>query len=208
RGLQMIDEWYQFPAFYFSNPATIYGPDDEIPCPSSSSALDFELEVAAVLVKDGRDLAEGDVENHLLGYTIMNDWSARDLQRREMAVGLGPAKGKDFATSLGPWIVTPDELANRGAAGRYDAVMEARVNGRLYSRGNWQDIHWSFCELIAYASRDSLVRAGDVVGSGTVGTGCILELDPEMHGWLSSGDNVELSIAGIGTLRNRVGSVI
>jgi 2-keto-4-pentenoate hydratase/2-oxohepta-3-ene-1,7-dioic acid hydratase in catechol pathway len=205
RNLPMIDEWYQSPVFYFSNPATVYGPDDDIPYPTATNVLDFELEVAAVVSTDGRDLAAGDVDAHLLGYTIMNDWSARDLQRREMVVGLGPAKGKDFATSLGPWIVTPDELSSRGTAGRYDASMTARVNGRLYSEGNWRDMHWSFHELIAYASRDSLVRAGDVIGSGTVGSGCILELGPEIHGWLRAGDIVELSIDGIGMLRNRVG---
>ena len=181
------DEWYEIPVFYFSNPAAIYGAEDEIPYPDGTRELDYELEVAVVIGADGG----------VGGFTIMNDWSARDLQRQEMRVGLGPAKGKDFATSLGPVVVTPDEL------GDLRLEMVARVNGEERSRGNLAEMHWSWEELRAHASRNTRLLPGDVIGSGTVGTGCILE-----HGdgrWLQPGDEVELEVEGIGVLRNRVG---
>jgi fumarylacetoacetate (FAA) hydrolase len=187
RGLEVAPEWYRIPVFYFSNPAAIYGPDEEIPYPADTRALDYELEAAAVVGGDGR----------IAGFTVMNDWSARDLQKMEMAVGLGPAKGKDFATSLGPVLVTPDEL------GELRLEMVARVNGEERSRGNLGDMHWSWEELVAHAGRNTRLLRGDVLGSGTVGTGCILE-----HGdgrWLRPGDVVELEVEGIGVLRNRVG---
>jgi len=186
RGLEVPPDWYGQPVFYFSNPAAIYGPEDEIPFPPASSAWDYELEAAAVVGADGR----------IAGYTILNDWSARDLQRAEMTVGLGPAKGKDFATSLGPVLVTPDEL------GDLRLEMTARVNGEERSRGNLGSIHWTFEELAAHAAENTRLVPGDVLGSGTVGTGCILE-----HGdgrWLGPGDEVELEIEAIGVLRNRV----
>ena len=186
RGLDVPAEWYEQPVFYFSNPAAIYGPDDEIPYPDGSAELDYELEVAAVVGADGR----------IGGFTVMNDWSARDLQRREMRVGLGPAKGKDFATSLGPIVVTPDEFD--GSTG----VMVARVNGEERSRGDLADMHFSWDEIVAQAARNTRLVPGDVLGSGTVGTGCILE-----HGdgrWLRPGDVVELEVEGIGILRNAI----
>jgi fumarylacetoacetate (FAA) hydrolase len=189
RGLEMAPEWYQLPVFYFSNPAAVSGPEDAIAFPQESSAWDYELEAAAIVGADGR----------IAGFTVMNDWSARDLQKMEMAVGLGPAKGKDFATSLGPVLVTPDEL------GDLRLEMLARVNGEERSRGNMGDIHWPWGELAAHAARNTRLVAGDVLGSGTVGTGCILE-----HGdgrWLQPGDVVELEIEGIGVLRNTVGTV-
>jgi fumarylacetoacetate (FAA) hydrolase len=173
--------------FYFSNPAAIYGPDDEIPFPADSNELDYELEVAAVI----------GAEDVIGGFTIMNDWSARDLQRKEMKVGLGPAKGKDFATSLGPVVVTPDEL------GDLRLEMVARVNGEERSRGNMGDIYHSWQAIIERAAANTQLVPGDVIGSGTVGTGCILE-----HGdgrWLQPGDVVELEVEGIGVLRNVVG---
>jgi fumarylacetoacetate (FAA) hydrolase len=176
-------EWYEIPAFYFSNPAAIYGPDDEIPYPEGTEKLDYELEAAAVIGADGQ----------IAGFTVMNDWSARDLQRKEMAVGLGPAKGKDFATSLGPVIVTPDELGD---------VMVARVNGEERSRGSLADMHWSWEQIVEHAARNTELRPGDVIGSGTVGTGCILEHGDER--WLERGDEVELEVEGIGILRNRI----
>jgi fumarylacetoacetate (FAA) hydrolase len=181
------DEWYELPVFYFSNPAAIYGPDDEIPFPLGSDELDYELEVAAVIGTDGA----------IGGFTIMNDWSARDLQRKEMKVGLGPAKGKDFATSLGPVVVTTDEL------GDLRLEMVARVNGEERSRGNMGDMYHSWQAIIERAAANTQLVPGDVIGSGTVGTGCILE-----HGegrWLQPGDVVELEVEGIGTLRNVVG---
>ena len=188
RGLEVPSEWYAIPVFYFSNPAAIFGPDDEIPYPDGSEELDYELEVAGVIGAEGR----------IGGFTVMNDWSARDLQRVEMKVGLGPAKGKDFATSLGPVVVTPDEFDGTGA------TMVARVNGEERSRGSLADMHHSWDALVAHAARNTHLVAGDVLGSGTVGTGCILE-----HGdgrWLQPGDVVELEVEGIGVLRNRVGA--
>jgi fumarylacetoacetate (FAA) hydrolase len=181
------DEWYELPVFYFSNPAAIYGPDDEVPYPGGSNELDYELEVAAVVGANGA----------IGGFTIMNDWSARDLQRKEMAVRLGPAKGKDFATSLGPVVVTPDEL------GDLRLEMVARVNGEERSRGNLGDMYHSWETIVARAAANTELIPGDVIGSGTVGTGCILE-----HGdgrWLQPGDVVELEVEGIGVLRNTVG---
>jgi fumarylacetoacetate (FAA) hydrolase len=179
--------WYEIPAFYFSNPAAVFGPDDMIPYPHETEQLDYELELAAVIGADGA----------IGGFTIMNDWSARDLQLREMAVGLGPAKGKDFATSLGPILVTVDELD--GSAGE----MVARVNGEERSRGNAADMYHSWEAIVAHASRNTRLRAGDVLGSGTVGTGCILEAGDGR--WLQPGDVVELEVEGIGVLRNTVG---
>jgi fumarylacetoacetate (FAA) hydrolase len=183
-------EWYEQPVFYFSNPAAIYGPEDEIPYPEGSQELDYELEVAAVI----GNAADAGV---IGGFTIMNDWSARDLQRQEMKVGLGPAKGKDFATSLGPVVVTPDEL------GDLRLEMVARVNGEERSRGNLGDMYHSWESIVARASANTRLLPGDVLGSGTVGTGCILE-----HGdnrWLQPGDVVELEVEGIGVLRNVIG---
>jgi fumarylacetoacetate (FAA) hydrolase len=186
RGLEMAPEWYQIPVFYFSNPAAVSGPEDEVSFPPESTAWDYELEAAAIVGGDGR----------IAGFTVLNDWSARDLQKMEMAVGLGPAKGKDFATTLGPVLVRPDEL------GDLRLEMVARVNGEERSRGNLGELHWSWDDLVAHAGRNTRLLPGDVLGSGTVGTGCILE-----HGdgrWLRPGDVVELEIEGIGVLRNTV----
>jgi fumarylacetoacetate (FAA) hydrolase len=185
RGLEVPPEWYEAPVFYFSNPAAIYGPDDAIPYPDGTDELDYELEVAAVIGADGE----------IGGFTIMNDWSARDLQRREMRVGLGPAKGKDFATSLGPLLVTADELGDE---------MVARVNGEERSRGRLSDMHFSWEQIRSQAARNTVLRPGDVLGSGTVGTGCILELGDGR--WLQPGDVVELEVEGIGVLRNTIGA--
>ena len=188
RGLDVPPEWYERPVFYFSNPCAIYGPDSEVPYPDGTSELDYELEVAAIVG------AEGQVG----GFTIMNDWSARDLQRQEMKVGLGPAKGKDFATSLGPIVVTPDEFDGGSA------TMVARVNGEERSRGELGDMHWGWDRIFAEAARNTRLTAGDIIGSGTVGTGSIFE-----HGdrrWLQPGDVVELEVEGLGVLRNVVGA--
>ena len=186
RGSQVPKEWYEIPVFYFSNPAAIYGPEQDVPYPDGTAELDYELEVAAVIGAEGR----------IGGFTVMNDWSARDLQRAEMRVGLGPAKGKDFATSLGPIVVTPDEFDGS------EAEMIARVNGEERSRGNLRDLFHPWDAIVAQAARNTVLRPGDVLGSGTVGTGCILE-----HGdgrWLQRGDVVELEVEGIGVLRNTV----
>ena len=186
RGSQVPREWYEFPVFYFTNPAAVYGPGDDIPYPEGTQELDYELELAAVIGAGQR----------IAGFTVLNDWSARDIQRKEMRVGLGPAKAKDFATSMGPVLVTPDEFD--GTAAR----MTATVNGELRSLGNLADIHYSWQEILAHAARNTRLHPGDVIGSGTVGTGCILEHDDGR--WLTLGDVVELEIEGIGPLRNRV----
>jgi fumarylacetoacetate (FAA) hydrolase len=206
RGLDMVPQWYEIPVFYFSNPAGVIGPDAAVSAPQGSKALDYELELACIIGKEGRDIPPTDeAMNYVAGFTIMNDWSARDLQRAEMAVGLGPSKSKDFATSLGPAVVIFDELRDCYKDGKLHLDMKATVNGRLLSHGNAGTMHWTWPQLIAHASRDTWLRPGDVLGSGTVGTGCILELTPEaVGGWLKSGDVVELTIERLGTLRNYV----
>jgi 2-keto-4-pentenoate hydratase/2-oxohepta-3-ene-1,7-dioic acid hydratase in catechol pathway len=182
------EAWYEAPRFYFSNPAAVYRDGDSVPKPEGTEALDYELELACVI---GVDLG-------IEGFTIMNDWSARDLQAREMQVGLGPAKGKDFATSLGPVLVSVDELPS-------DLSMRAiaRVNGEVRTDSSTGGMHFSWDELLAAAARNTPgLIPGDVIGSGTVGRGCILE-----HGdgrWLQAGDVVELEIEGIGVLRNQI----
>ncbi len=207
RGAQIPSEWYQFPVFYFSNPNAIFGPGEVIPYPAYTQALDYELEVACIIGKPGIDIDAEESENYIFGYTILNDWSARDVQKLEMRVGLGPAKGKDFASSLGPWIVTPEELTHHeaGRPGVYDLQMTAKVNGEELSRGNWREIHYSFGEMIARASQDVYLLPGEVIGSGTVGTGCLLELTKGQGPWLKVGDVIELEIEGLGKLANRVG---
>ncbi len=208
RGSEVPAEWYKFPIFYFTNPNNIFGPEDEIPYPSYTQEMDYELEIAAIIGKPGRDLRPEEVPQHIFGYTVVNDWSARDIQREEMRVKLGPAKGKDFASALGPCIVTPDELADRavGRPGVYDLMMRACVNGEERSRGNFKDIYWSFGDILARASESVTLLPGDVIGSGTVGTGCLLELTKAKGPWLNPGDVVELEIERIGTLKNTVGT--
>lgn len=204
RGRDVPYAWYEIPVFYYGNHSAIYGPGADIPLPRTGE-LDFELELACVIGRAGRDIAEEDAEAYIAGYTIMNDWSARDIQREEMSVGMGPAKGKDFATSLGPWLVTPDELSELALGdGRFNMSMVARVNGEERSRGNFRDIYYTFAQMIARASRDTTLYPGDVIGSGTVGTGCLLELTGGAGPWLAIGDEVELEVSGLGVLRNRI----
>jgi len=207
RGQDVPENWYKFPVFYFSNPNNNYGHEDVIPYPSYTDALDFELEIAAVIGKPGRDIRPEDALNHIFGYTVFNDWSARDLQVQEMKVNFGPVKSKDFACSFGPVIVTPDGLADKavGRPGVYDLEMMARVNGVELSRGNFNDIFWTFGDIIARASQSVTLNAGDVIGSGTVGTGCLYELTKNQGPWLKHGDIVELEIERIGILRNTIG---
>lgn len=206
----VVPEWYEAPTFYFTNPHTVIGPDAAVPGPSGATRLDFELEVAAVLGRDGTDLSLAEAAEHIFGYTILNDWSARDLQQREMRVGLGPAKGKDFATSLGPWIVTADELADRhDRDGFLDLWCRASVNGVEVGRDLLSNMGWTFPTLVAYASRSSRVVAGDVLGSGTCGNGgCLAELwgrDPDQAPPpLRPGDVVTLAVDGLGRLTNTV----
>ena len=208
RGREVPENWYKFPVFYFTNPNSIFGPDEEIPYPSYTQALDYELEIAAIIGKAGVNIPPEDASRYIFGYTIFNDWSARDVQREEMKVALGPAKGKDFASSLGPVIATAEEFApeTAGKPGVHPAAMIARVNGQERSRGNFSDIYWSFGQILARASESVMLYPGDVIGSGTVGTGCLLELTKTQGPWLQPGDEVELEIEGIGVLKNRVSS--
>src|SRR2546425_552123 len=206
RGVGMIPEWYAFPVFYFSNTAALYGPDEPVPYPRLSRELDFELEIAVAIGREGRDISAEEAPGYIAGYMVMNDWSARDLQREEMKLNMGPFKGKDFATSLGPWLVTPDELADRrlgtGKDERYDLSMTGRINGDQLTQANTRDMYFTFPQLIERAAQQVRLRPGDILGSGTCGTGCILELGTERHRWLQPGDVVEMEIERLGLLRN------
>jgi 2-keto-4-pentenoate hydratase/2-oxohepta-3-ene-1,7-dioic acid hydratase in catechol pathway len=206
RNRQIPEEWYRFPVFYFSNPNSLFGHRQPVPYPSSTQALDYELEVACIIGKQGMNIPAGKAEEYIFGFTILNDWSARDIQREETKVGLGPAKGKDFASSLGPWITTLDELRDKatGRPGIYDLRMVARVNGIERSHGNMSEIYYSFGEMIERASQDVSLLPGDVIGSGTVGTGCLLELTQGQGPWLQPEDVVQLEIERLGVLENRV----
>ena len=209
RGADVPQAWYQNPVFYFSNPHSVFGPNETIPTPRYSQELDYELEIACVIGQAGRCIPVERAGIFVFGYMIFNDWSARDVQRQEMSVGLGPAKGKDFASSFGPSLVTPDEFEDRRTdrTGVFDLEMVARVNGEERSRGNWKDIHYSFAEMIERASDEVFLLPGEVMGSGTVGTGCLLELTKGRGPWLQPGDTVELEIERMGVLRNIIGPI-
>jgi 2-keto-4-pentenoate hydratase/2-oxohepta-3-ene-1,7-dioic acid hydratase in catechol pathway len=203
-GTAVPEAWYQAPVFYFTNPACLHGPDEPVAAPRTSRTLDFELEVACVVGVEAGDLDPDDPASCdvIAGFTLMNDWSARDLQMREMGAGLGPAKGKDFATSLGPWIVTPDELPFD--AGRYGCALDVLVNARRVGGGDLAGAHYTWSQVLGHASANTRLRPGDVIGSGTVGTGCLLELRA-LHGkadhpWLVPGDRVELRGGPLGSL--------
>lgn len=208
RGLDMVPEWYEFPVFYFSNPRSFRGPGTSVYAPAGSTELDFELEVACVIGHPGESISVKAANQHIAGLVLLNDWSARDLQRAEMKVGLGPAKGKDFATSFGPYFVTLDELqdvaSESGKGVRYDLPLQAAVNNRTISKGNLKDLYYTFEEMIERASRDVLLMPGEVLGSGTVGTGCILELGTEVQPWLVPGDTVRFEAGPLGVLETRV----
>lgn len=205
---EVPDAWYEAPAFYFTNPHAAIGSGTPVPIPPGCEVLDFELEVAVVIGTAGFNLSVAEAVDHIAGFTILNDWSARDLQSREMRVGLGPAKGKDTATTLSPVLVTPDELADYESDGRYDLAMEVFVNDTRIGGDTLAHMAWTFAELIAYASRGTWVRPGDVLGSGTCGSGCLAEL----WGWhgdrqpppLRIGDTVRMTVQGIGTIHNTV----
>jgi fumarylacetoacetate (FAA) hydrolase len=205
RGQPIPEPWYRLPVFYFSNVSEIRGPGEPVWAPDDSQELDYELEAAALVDTPARDLPAGRAEEAIGGYTILNDWSARDLQRDETAVRLGPAKGKDFASSLGPWLVTPDELNDARSGKGFGLAMSANVNGAETGRGSWADVHYSFGEMLARASADVTLRPGDLVGSGTVGGGCLLETREATLGrYLEPGDEVVLRIDRLGELASPV----
>jgi fumarylacetoacetate (FAA) hydrolase len=207
RGTEVAEHWYEAPAFYFSNPASILGPGEALRRPSWTQMLDFELELAAVIgVPIG---SSPDVDGpEIAGFTLMNDWSARDLQASEVTVGLGPHKAKDFGTSLGPYLVTPDELAYED--GRLRVAARAEVNGEGIAASDASDQHFSWPEIVAHAARDTRLRPGDVLGSGTLAGGCLLELGPLPAGdrpegrWIEPGDGVALEADGVGRLQTPV----
>ena len=202
RDQAVPEAWYRLPIFYFSNVSEIRGPGDPVWAPGGSKELDYELEIAALIDTPVRDLPEERGEEAIGGFMILNDWSARDLQRDETSVRLGPAKGKDFASTLGPWLVTPDEIASARKGKGYDLAANATVNGKELSSGRWSDIHYSFGQMIARASADARLVPGDVLGSGTVGTGCLLEVREEsgFGRYLEPGDEVTLKVERLGEL--------
>jgi fumarylacetoacetate (FAA) hydrolase len=205
RDMEIPEAWFRLPIFYFSNISEIRGPGDPVWAPRGSAELDYELEVAALIDTPVRDLDAARGEEAIGGYMVLNDWSARDLQREESTVRLGPAKGKDFASSIGPWLVTPDELADARTATGYDLSMTASVNGTELSRGTWSSAHFSFGQMVERASADVRLRPGDLLGSGTVGTGCLLEIREEILGrYLQPGDTVSLAIERLGELTSPV----
>jgi 2-keto-4-pentenoate hydratase/2-oxohepta-3-ene-1,7-dioic acid hydratase in catechol pathway len=191
---EVPEEWYRIPVYWKANADTVFGPDDVVPWPAYTEKLDYELELCAVIGRRGKGIDAADAAAHIAGYSIFNDWSARDIQLREMSVGIGPGLGKDFATSIGPCLVTPDELDPQ------TAPMEARVNGEIWSQGTAGQMRFTFPEVIAHLSEEQELQPGDVLGSGTVGRGCGFELDR----WLAPEDIVELEVEGIGVLRNQV----
>lgn len=219
RGVEMIKEFDQYPIFYFTNHQAIQGPGDIYCMPDHFEQLDFELEVAIVIGKEGKNIQAKDADAYIAGFTIMNDLSARKLQMEEMLLNLGPAKGKDFSTVIGPWLVTPDELKpflvapKKGHTGNnYNLSMKCWVNNQLVSEGNMADMDWTFAEIIERSSYGVTLYPGDVIGSGTVGTGCFLELNgtgklnnPQYQPqWLKEGDAVKMTIDGLGTLENTI----
>jgi 2-keto-4-pentenoate hydratase/2-oxohepta-3-ene-1,7-dioic acid hydratase in catechol pathway len=195
RGGAVPEAWDRIPVYYKGNRRSIVGPDDVVAWPSYTEKLDYECEIAAVVGRGGRDLSAAEAGQHVFGYTIMNDWSARDVQRDELACWLGPAKAKDFATTLGPWLVTPDEWSPEEPH-----AMEVLVDGSVWSSGTTTGRRWTFAEMLAWVSRDEDLYATDVLGSGTFGGGCGLDLDR----WLPDSCTVELRVEGLGALVNRV----
>ena len=220
RGVEMISEFDQFPVFYFTNHNAVFGEGNVIVETDHLNKLDFELECAIVIAKQGKNIKAKDADNYIAGYMVMNDLSARSLQMEEMKLNLGPAKGKDFATTLGPYLVTPDELEEykikTSFGNKYDLEMKAFHNSTQVSSGNLKDMNWTFAQIIERASYGVELFPGDLIGSGTVGTGCFLELngtkmlEAKQKGeeynsvWLKDGDTIELEITGLGRLKNKI----
>jgi len=217
RGAEMLAEFDQFPIFYFSNHNAMVGDRQEIKLmPDHFQRLDYELEFAIVIGKGGENILSKDADKHIAGFCILNDLSARELQMEEMKLNLGPAKGKDFANVLGPYLVTPDELESKSIntpfGKKYDLQMRCFVNGELLSEGNTKDMDWTFAEIIERASYGVELFPGDVIGSGTVGSGCLLELNGSgkvldsdyKEQWIKEGDEIEMQIEGLGKITNKL----
>lgn len=208
-GQKFDDAWYELPFFYFSITTSMLGDGDTFIKPHNSKNMDYELEVCCVIGRECKDVSVEDAEKYIAGYAIFNDWSARDLQRDEMArAPVGPAKGKDSGNSMGPYLVTPDELEDRRKNNGYDLRMTAKVNGKLYSAANWSTVYWSMAEHVSYASRNTKLVPGDILCTGTVGTGCILELSAthgsEKFPWLQPGDELTLEVERLGVMRSKI----
>jgi 2-keto-4-pentenoate hydratase/2-oxohepta-3-ene-1,7-dioic acid hydratase in catechol pathway len=205
-GHSIAEEWYQMPVFYFTNHQAIYGPDDEIQKPPTETKLDYELEMACIIGKKGKNIKAANADEYIFGYTVFNDWTARSIQGPEMKVHLGPAKGKDFANAIGPCIVTKDEMDKYVQDdGKFNVRMTSKINGQLICDGNFNTIYYTFAQMIERASENNVtLYPGDILGSGTVGWGSLIETGGEAHRFLEPGDVVEFEIEGIGVLRNKV----
>jgi 2-keto-4-pentenoate hydratase/2-oxohepta-3-ene-1,7-dioic acid hydratase in catechol pathway len=207
-GARVPDRWYEAPAFYFTNPYAVIGPHEGVPIPPGCQLFDLELEVAAIIGRAGRDVHPNDADPFIAGYTILIDWSARDLQFAEMKVPLGPVKGKDTASTLGPMLVTPDELEPWRTETAYDLAMRVEINGRLVGEDRWSSMAFSYGDMIAYASRGTQIRPGDVLGSGTCGGGCLAELwgrqGFDAHPPLGAGDEVTVTVDQLGSITTRI----
>jgi fumarylacetoacetate (FAA) hydrolase len=208
-GGARMEAWTRLPIFYFSNPLRIFGHDEQVPFPAATRQLDYECELAAIVGREGSNLLEAEADRYIAGFTIFNDWSCRDLQADESQFGLGPAKGKDAASSLGPWIVTVDELGPRYRNGTLHVGCTVRVNGVVWMEGNAWNMHHTFGAMLERAAQDSRIVPGDVIASGTVGGGSISEAVRKGYParWLQPGDVVEMEVEGIGVLRSRLGPV-
>ncbi len=205
-GHKVAPEWYEMPIFYFTNHQAIFGPGADVPRPQGETRLDYELEVGCVIGKAGQNIQAEAADAHIFGYTIFNDFTARAIQAREMRCNLGPAKGKDFANVIGPYLVTKDELAGYADGnGRFNLRMRSRINGQTICDGNFNTIHYTFGQMMARASENGVtLQPGDIIGSGTVGWGSLIETNFEAHRPLEPGDVVELEIDGLGVLRNQI----
>ena len=210
RGLEMIPEYDEFPVFYFSNPNSIIGPGDIFLEKEYFKKLDFELEIAVIISKKGKNISKSEALDYIAGFTIMNDWSERYIQMKEMKLNLGPAKGKDFGTSIGPYLVTPNELDDvkieSDDGERYNLQMKAYINDSLVSEDNFKNMTWTFAQIIERASFGTELYPGDIIGSGTCATGCFLELNQGKSNskWLKEGDTVRLEIDRLGSLSNKI----
>lgn len=196
RNETLSDTWYEIPAYYKGNHREIYGPDDEIPWPYYTQKLDFECEIACVIGKEGKNIKIEEAQDYIFGYMIFNDFSARDIQKKEMILRMGPAKSKDFANAFGPYLVTKDEVNPKN-----DFLMKVRVNGELWTEGHFKDQYWGFDLMISHVSQEETIYPGDILGSGTFYKGCGLDLDR----WIKPGDTIELEVNKLGVLKNKIG---